>query len=229
MIDLNLQLPYEKKPHDHIGNVKIFRLAKEGVDEYYHKEHITHKFISRFHPKIMDYVQRNSIDPSEEIIQKIKSEKTSKQNLPKLVTPKNEVDSKKNSKPSSIKGFANNQLQNQTLKTTYFNIPKTTTTLNKPLYKSTAYKSTLPQICYTKNIFTVSNKRNPKVLTAVSFRNPLYKPTDEIDDLCYLENERYIRILQNNRNLQTINGFMPPTSELKPLDIVYTKQNVFPK
>jgi len=231
MIDLNLHLPYEKKPREQTGNVKIFTLDKEGVNEYFDKEHITHKFISRFHPKIMDYIHKNSIDPPEE--NHFKSEKSSKQNLPKLVTPRNEIESKRSSKSNSIKGttLTNNQILNKSQKTTHIEKPKilTTQTLNKPLYRSSAYKSTLPQICYTKNIFTVSSKRDPKVLTAVSFRNPLYKQTDEIDDLCYLENERYIRIIQNNRNFQTNNRFMPPNSELKPLDIVYTKSNVFPK
>jgi len=231
MLDLNLQLTYEKKPCNQTGNVKIYTLANEGIKEYFDKEHITHKFISRFHPKIMEYIHKNSLDTPEEI--NIKTEKSSKQNLPKLIiTSVNNLENKRSIGSKSVNSKSTiNQVLNKNPRTLQTENRKILTgySLSKPLYKSTAYKSTIPQICYTKNIFTVSSKRDPKVLKAISFRNPQYKQTDEIDDLCYQENERYIRIIQNNRNFQTNNRFMPPNSELKPLDIVYTKSNVFPK
>jgi hypothetical protein len=68
MIDLNLKLSFQKEPYDHIRYHTIFPLSSEGLKEYHSKDHITHKFVSKFHPKIMEYVNLMSKD-EEEIFQ----------------------------------------------------------------------------------------------------------------------------------------------------------------
>jgi hypothetical protein len=73
MIDLNAQLSYQTKPYDHLGTHTIYALSSEGLNSYQNdKEHITHKYLSRFHPKIMKYVYEHSNDQQESVLNKKK-------------------------------------------------------------------------------------------------------------------------------------------------------------
>ena len=60
MIDLNLELDYRKEPYQLVRNSKIYILDEKGLEDYYSKNHITHKFLSKFHPKIIEHINKMS-------------------------------------------------------------------------------------------------------------------------------------------------------------------------
>lgn len=65
MIDLNLQLNFSKKPCEKIRSHTVYPLSDQGFYEYISPKHFTHHYLSKFDPKIMDYVKRNSVDTEE--------------------------------------------------------------------------------------------------------------------------------------------------------------------
>jgi hypothetical protein len=67
MFDQNSRLSYVNKPYSKVRSYKVFPLSDNGVKEYIAPDSYTHNYLDKFSPAIMDFVNRNSKDPQEEV------------------------------------------------------------------------------------------------------------------------------------------------------------------
>lgn len=73
MFDYN-KYTYHEKPFEQMRNHAVYNLDNKGFEEYMSKDGFTHKYLDKFHPKVMDHIFRNSMDveePKEEARYKI--------------------------------------------------------------------------------------------------------------------------------------------------------------
>ncbi len=174
MIDLNLRLDYKKEPYQHLGNQKIFTLNEKGLEDYHSKEHITHKYLSRFHPKVMEYVRIMSQDPHEEKTLKLKKQIL---NLPKIINSKKSNSGSEKIDPSVTKSFL------PTNKNLSRNIKKIEKNESKDASETERFtRSNFPTMnCF----FRLSNS---------NFYKNSKMPCENIREICLSENERMMEI-----------------------------------
>ena len=116
MIDLNNTLDYKFNIYDKNNNYRIYSLNEKGFKDYISYDHITHKYLSKFNPKIIEYVYKNSKDTEEDVNQKNVKEnnQANKLNFPKLI--QKEIKSEKPSKVDIKINLCKDQI-NENLKT----------------------------------------------------------------------------------------------------------------
>jgi hypothetical protein len=228
MIDLNAHLSYQTKPYDNLGTHKIFALSDEGLNHYqYDKEHITYKYLSKFHPKIMKYVNESCMDSEQRTFNNQQNKNINIKTIPKNLLFKN---------PSKVirKEIYNNE-QN-----TFQNLPQinqTVTNLSKShITSNISYKKPNSNLSTKNNIFqnynnnklsnknfyfNYSNYKDPSLLNSLIYSKeyPFTKNTKllntiaygsssltnnssvDLDKIVYQENERLKNIILKQSNL----------------------------
>ncbi len=184
MIDLNLGLDYKKEPYlKGSSRHKIFVLDDKGLEEYCSKDHITHKFLSKFNPKIMEYVRIMSIDKNEE------SSSLNKPNILKNLDFKNKK-SDHNSSKAQLPQL--NETQNFPIKKHYINSnnDKNRNSMFSLRIKHSEKDFEKTHFLTLNNFYNSSNSNH--------FNKTMVKDFDKrlIQDACSSENDRLLKIFK---------------------------------
>jgi hypothetical protein len=210
MIDLNLQLDYKSEPYQIVRKSKIYTLDEKGLENYYSKDHITHKFLSKFHPKIMEHIKNKLfLDsfPSQE--QKKISRNRKCTDLPKIQT----AEKKKNSNFTK-RDFSNSEVFNENMSSLKISFNQSgEIKISRPspasliVNKNSEQNSTIKN----ENISKFRKSEFPKMNEFFRLSNTnYYKGFDQSS-----ENIRLVSLNENLRLLNIFNQFKVPIDQRK--------------